>query len=177
MSNYGEYLDNSTVRFQRLLPGPIERVWAYLTESAKRAQWLCAGDTQLEPGGIVEMHFHNVSLSGPTDIPRPDIYKDKPERMSFGGKVLACEPLRLLTYTWEFEDEHSEVTYELSEQGDKVLLVLTHRRLDTRDMVLSVSAGWHTHLGLLEDILNGDDLRPFYKTQTELHTEYERRLA
>jgi uncharacterized protein YndB with AHSA1/START domain len=177
MNEYGELLDNETVRFERLLPGPIERVWAYLTESDKRAQWLAAGETELKTDGKVEMHFHNMSLSGATDIPRPDKYKDMPERMSFGGKVLRCEPLRLLSYTWELEDERSEVTYELSEQCDKVLLVLTHRRLTTDDMVLSVATGWHTHLGLLEDILNGAGLRPFYKTQSELEAIYEQRLA
>lgn len=44
MSEYGELLGESTVRFERLLPGPIERVWRFLTESDKRAQWLCGGD-------------------------------------------------------------------------------------------------------------------------------------
>ena len=85
--------------------------------------------------------------------------------------------MRVLSHTWEFEDENSEVTYELSEQGDKVLLVLTHRRLTSSDMVLSVSTGWHTHLGLLEDVLSGNDVRPFYKTQTDLQSEYEQLLA
>lgn len=177
MNEYGEFLDDSTVRFERLLQGPIERIWAYLTESDKRAKWLCAGETELRSGGKVEMHFHNLSLSGPDDIPRPEKYRDLPERMSFGGTVTACEPMRRLSHTWEFEDENSEVTYELREQGDKVLLILTHRRLTSSDMVLSVSTGWHTHLGLLEDTLHGNEVRPFYKTQAELQAEYERRLV
>ena len=29
-------VDGSTIRFQRLLPGPVERVWSYLTDSEKR---------------------------------------------------------------------------------------------------------------------------------------------
>ena len=37
MNDYGELLDENTVRFERLLPGPIERVWSYLTEGEKRA--------------------------------------------------------------------------------------------------------------------------------------------
>ena len=37
MSKYGERVDDSTVRFERMLPGPIERVWEYLTDSDKRA--------------------------------------------------------------------------------------------------------------------------------------------
>ena len=36
MSGHGELLDENTVRFERLLPGPIDRIWQYLTESDKR---------------------------------------------------------------------------------------------------------------------------------------------
>src|SRR5690606_39019955 len=39
----GEVLDRQTVRFRRVLPGPIERVWAYLTEADKRAKWFAGG--------------------------------------------------------------------------------------------------------------------------------------
>ena len=91
MTEYGEQLNENTVRFQRLLPGPIERVWAYLTESDKRAEWLCAGDAEVCVGGHVDMHFHNASLSGDDDIPRPEKYRDMPERVSFVGKVTRCE--------------------------------------------------------------------------------------
>ena len=70
MNDYGELLDAETVRFERLLPGPIERVWSYLTESDKRAQWLCGGETDANIGGNVDMHFHNASLSS-QDIERP----------------------------------------------------------------------------------------------------------
>ena len=48
----GEIIDRQTVRFERLLPGPIERVWAYLTESEKRRKWLASGDTIRESGRI-----------------------------------------------------------------------------------------------------------------------------
>lgn len=37
MNDYGMIIEPGTLRIQRLLPGPIERVWAYLTESDKRA--------------------------------------------------------------------------------------------------------------------------------------------
>lgn len=177
MSDYGEQLSKDTVRFRRLLPGPIERVWAYLTEGDKRAQWLCGGDAEPRAGGRVDMHFHNVSLSGEDDIPRPEKYGDMPEKISFVGKVTRCEPPRVLAHTWEFEKENSEVCYELEPQGDKVLLTLTHRRLDTSEIVLSVSTGWHTHLNLLEDVLAGNQRRPFYKMQSSLEDEYAQRLG
>ena len=179
MNDYGELLDENTVRFERLLPGPIERVWSYLTEGEKRAAWLCAGDVETHKGGHVDMHFHNVSLSRASegDIPRPEKYRDRPESMSFTGTVTRCEPMNLLEHTWEFDDENSLVCYELSEEGDKVRLILTHRRLETRDTVLSVSGGWHTHLNVLEDVLEGMRRRPFYKMQMQYEAEYSERLG
>jgi uncharacterized protein YndB with AHSA1/START domain len=177
MNDYGERLDDSTVRFERLLPGPIDRVWSYLTEGDKRARWLCGGDAEPEVGGHVDMHFHNLSLSSDEDIPRPEKYRDMPEKMSFSGKVLRYEPPRVLAHTWEFANEASEVLYELTEQGDKVLLVLTHSLLESIDTVLSVSGGWHTHLNILVDVLEGGKPRPFYKMQTQLEAEYEQRLG
>ena len=176
MSHYGERIDKTTVRFERLLPGPIERVWEYLTDGDKRARWFCGGDTELKLGGKVEMHFHNASLSTQPDIDPPDKYGDLPEKMSFGGTVTQCEPPRLLAHTWEFEDEHSEVRYELEEAGDEVRLVLTHRKLASDDEIISVSGGWHTHLDILEDVLQGREPRPFWKTHTPLEAEYERRV-
>ena len=47
MSEYGIVTEAGAVRFERLLPGPIERVWAYLTDPDKRAsgsrpvRWSC----------------------------------------------------------------------------------------------------------------------------------------
>ncbi len=179
MNDYGELLDKNTVRFERLLPGPIERVWAYLTEDEKRAAWLCGGDVETRQGGRVDMHFHNLALSRASDgdIPRPEKYRERPEKMSFEGKVTRCEPMTLLEHTWEFDDENSLVCYELSEEGNKVRLVLTHSRLETTDIVLSVSGGWHTHLNVLEDVLGGGGRRPFYKMQTALEAEYSERLG
>ena len=47
MNDHGTVLDPATIRFQRLLPADIETVWAYLTESDKRGQWLASGDMEL----------------------------------------------------------------------------------------------------------------------------------
>ncbi len=177
MNEYGVLLDDSTVRFERLLPGPIERVWRFLIESDKRAQWLCGGDVETNVDGHVDMHFHNVSLSSDDDIPRPERFKDMPEKMSFTGRVTRCEPPHVLHHTWEFGDENSEVCYELTEEGDKVRLVLTHRRLETPQIVLDVSGGWHTHLNILVDVLEERELRPFYKMQEQYGSEYRERLG
>ena len=177
MSHYGERIDKTSVRFERLLPGPIERVWQYLTDGDKRATWLCGGKTELRVGGRVEMHFHNASLSSQPDIEPPEKYRDLPEKMSFGGTVTQCEPPRLLAFSWDFEDEHSEVRYELEEAGEQVRLVLTHRKLASRDEIVSASGGWHTHLDILEAVLNGREPKAFWKAHTPLEAEYERRFA
>jgi hypothetical protein len=97
MSKYGERIDDSTVQFVRLLPGPLERVWEYLTDSDKRATWLAGGTTELKVGGKMEMHFHNASLSTRPDIDPPEKYRDMPEKMSFGGTVTRCEISRTST--------------------------------------------------------------------------------
>ena len=52
---YGFLTEPSTLTIQRLLPGPIERVWAYLTESNLRRQWLAAGDMEMKVGAPFEL--------------------------------------------------------------------------------------------------------------------------
>ena len=39
----GTLADGNTLRMQRRLPGPIERVWSHLTDSDLRRQWLASG--------------------------------------------------------------------------------------------------------------------------------------
>ena len=92
------------------------------------------------------------------------------------GRVLACDPPRLLTFTWGGKPDSSEVTFELTPEAERVRLAITHRRLDNRSMVVGVSSGWHVHLAILEDILNGDTPRPFWSNHARLEAEYERRL-
>ena len=175
MKKYGERIDKTTVRFERLFPGPIERVWEYLTDGDKRALWLAGGKTELAIDGLVELEFRNSSLSPLPDDPPPPKYCGLPEKMSYTGRVLACEPPHLLSHTWQSDSEYSEVEYRLSEQDDKVRLVLTHRRLDNEDEILGVCGGWHTHLDILHDVLAGRTPQPFWKTHTALEAEYASR--
>ncbi len=176
MSEFGEVIAADSIRFVRILPGPIERVWSFLVESDKRARWLCGGETESAVGGNVEMHFHNASLSSEPDDPPPENYKDLPQKMSFSGTVTAYEPPRLLSHTWDFEGTSSEVIYELNEQEDRVKLVLTHRRISSREEMTSACGGWHTHLDILQDILEEKSPQSFWKRHTGIETEYESRV-
>src|SRR5258706_2945687 len=90
-------IEPGTVKLERLLPGPVERVWAYVTESDKRAKWLCAGEVELRVGGKVRMEFDNNSLSADKDAPPK--YKGR-EKHSSDAVVTRLEPMRLLSHTW-----------------------------------------------------------------------------
>jgi uncharacterized protein YndB with AHSA1/START domain len=172
---HGVVTEPGTVRVERLLPGPIERVWAYLTDSEKRGKWLASGPMELKPGGQLEFVFRNSELS-PHAEPTPEKYKQY-EGYKSSGQVTRCEPPRLLSFMWERrEGDKSEVTIELTARGKEVLLVLTHRRLGTRDDMVNVSVGWHSHLAILIDILNDHEPRPFWSMFTKLEAEYEKRI-
>lgn len=172
---YGVVTGPGEVRMERVLPGPIERVWAYLTESEKRRQWFAAGPMELKPGGKMELVWYNSQLS-PHKEPVPEKYQ-KYEGYSCTGEVVRCEPPRVLTFLWhEEKGPPSEVTFELSARGKEVLLVLTHRRLATRGNMVGVSGGWHIHLAILSDILHGVPPRPFWSTHAKLEAEYEKRI-
>jgi uncharacterized protein YndB with AHSA1/START domain len=171
MSEFGVVTAARTLRIRRVLPGPIERVWAYLTESEKRGRWLASGPMELRVGGRVELTFRHSDLSAHAEPP-PDKYKQY-DGASVEGRVTRCEPPRLLTHTW---GDDSEVTYELTPQGADVLLVLTHRRLPDRTAMVRVGSGWHAHLAILADRLGGQEPRPFWSTHARLEAEYEKRL-
>ena len=177
MSQYGELIASDTVQFKRLLPGTIDRVWSYLVEDDKRGKWLAGGDTEERVGGHVDLNFHNNILSNLPDDPPPEKYKDMPEQISYTGTVTQCEPKTLLAHTWAGDDgEESEVTFELEQRDDGVVLTLTHRRIVGRDILTGATGGWHTHLDILADVLAGKEPQPFWRTHTALEAEYDSRL-
>jgi uncharacterized protein YndB with AHSA1/START domain len=171
MSEFGVVTEARTLRIRRVLNGPIERVWAYLTESDKRGTWLAPGPMELRAGGRVELTFRNSDLSAPAEPP-PEKYKEA-GCATMHGRITRCEPPRLLSHTW---GDDSEVTFELTPQGGDVLLVLTHRRLPDRTTMVQVGSGWHAHLAILIDHLNGRAPRPFWSNHARLEAEYEKRL-
>lgn len=175
MTEYVTDVAADTVRLERSLPGPIERVWAYITESDKRQTWLARGPMDMAEGGVVELTWENDKLSDQSDDDAPDNFKGgKPHTMK--GRVLACEPPRLLTFTWPGDSGESHVTFELAPKNGRVQLVLTHRRLASRDGKIGVSGGWHAHIGILEDLLENRHPRPFWRNFNRLHAEYKERL-
>lgn len=177
MSEYGERIGRDAVRFQRLLPGPIERVWEHLVDPDLRAKWFCGGKTELEAGGRIELEFDHANLSPLPDDPPPPRHADLPEHPSYRGIVTHCEPPRLFAFTWVGEDEHSQVRFELEPKGQQVLLTLTHSDLRSRADVIEVSGGWHTHLDFLADVLAGAVPAPFWRRYNALDLRYQQQFG
>jgi uncharacterized protein YndB with AHSA1/START domain len=173
-SKPGTSPEAATVRLERLLPGPIERVWAYLTESDKRATWFASGVFDLRVGGKADLHFDHANLSS-EKIP-PEEYKEKMKNCDFPGTITRLEPPRVLGFTFGGTTPQSEVTFELEPRGKDVLLVITHRRLANRGYMVGVASGWDAHVGILSDRLNGVEPRPFWTTHAKLKGEYEATL-
>ena len=154
----------ATIKVERLLPGPLERVWSYITDGKKRATWFAGGETELRVGGRIELQFDNNSLS-------KDRNKDaQPSRAE--GRITRLEPNRLLAYSWTMWGQDTEVTFELAPRGKDVLLTITHVGL-ARDKHAKIMGGWDVHTGILADVLNGVEPRPFWKSHSRLEQQYQ----
>lgn len=62
---FGVVTEPATSTIERLPPGAIERVWAYLTESDLRRLWLAAGEMTLEEVAPFELVWRDDMLTDP----------------------------------------------------------------------------------------------------------------
>jgi uncharacterized protein YndB with AHSA1/START domain len=170
---HGQFTGPAEVRFVRTLPGPIERIWDYLTDSEKRGRWFAGGPMELREGGKFTLHFRHKNL-GPDEAP-PEGYKEYHDPgASMDGVITRCEPPRVLAFTFGSEGE-SEATFELTPQGKDVRLVLTHRaRGSDVPHMADFGAGWHTHVAHLIALLEGAPRPPFWPLHTKLKADYEK---
>jgi len=166
---YGQLIEPATLEIQRILPGPIERVWTYLTDADKRSQWLAGGVMGDAAGTQVEFVWRNSELTDPPGD-KPDGFGEE-HRMT--ATVTEYDPPRRLAFTW---DESGDVSIDLEPRGDRVLLTLVHRRLPRRSMLVGVSSGWHAHLDVLVARLEERAPAPFWNAWAGLKAEYERRI-
>ena len=164
---YGEMIEPATLRVERLLPGPVERVWAYLTESEKRKQWLAAGPMELVEDGSFKLTWRNHELTDPPGA-RPEGFG---EEHSMDGTILEVVPLKKLRFTW---GDVGEVTFLLEPVGSDVRLTLVQHRTKDRNQRIMVGAGWHAHLAILKAKL--EDRQPaegFWDLWLRLKADYE----
>jgi uncharacterized protein YndB with AHSA1/START domain len=169
----GKFTAPAEVRIVRTLPGPIERVWDYLTDSEKRARWFAGGPMEQRKGGKVTLVFRHKNLS-PNETPPEELMEHHDPGTTMVGTVTRCEPPRLLAFTFGSSGD-SEATFELTPQGDNVLLVLTHRaRGEDVPYMAGFGAGWHTHFAYLLALLEGTPLPAFWALHAKLRVEYEK---
>jgi uncharacterized protein YndB with AHSA1/START domain len=172
MSRDGTLRDLHTVEFKRLLPGPIELAWDYLTKPEFLKTWFA--DVTVEPrvGGTVDVRFSEDTCGGHTG--------------GVHGTIREFRPPHVFVFSWiqryrqpdgSIKDsEEGEVRFELAESGDKVLLTLLHSGLPTTELT-SHSAGWHGYLDNLESRISGGDPINFMESFSRRHPHYQERLA
>ena len=154
----GTLIGRDAVRFERLLPGPIERVWSYLTDAERLPLWFSPGSVEPAVGGKVRFD------------------------MGMTGLVTVYDPPHVLEYTWN-EPERSRgvvldaiVRWELTTEADQVRLHLVHRRLPGMALP-QFGAGWHTLLDRLDAHLQGQEAQPIAARFAALEPTYEARFS
>ncbi len=141
-----------TLRFERHLAHPVEKVWRAVTEPEHRDAWFpqrIEGD--LSPGG--ELRF----------VDDPNI----PEE-GLGGRCVAIEPPHLLELEWGDDI----VRIELAPEGDGTRLVFRDT-LDDRRHAARTGAGWHLCLEHLTGHLDGTTVPATTEARwNEVHGRY-----
>ena len=142
MGEDAEFQRSPTVRFERRLPGPIDRVWSLISDPAALPAWFAPGSV-IEPreGGAVSLNGGHIR-----------------------GVVTQWKPGRRLAYTWNVFSPgetaspypESYLTLELEPAGDEVALTLTHLPVLER-FEKQNAMGWHTFLDILGAAARGEE--------------------
>ena len=167
ISAYGTVSAPLALTIQRRLPGPVERVWAYLTDSDLRRQWLASGIMPTQAGEPFELTWRNDELAE-TPEGRPEGF---PAEHRMQSEILVIEPPHKLVFSWP---PSGEVSFELQPVGKQVLLTLTHQRISDRKNMVMIGAGWHMHLDILVARASDTRLESFWLGWSRLKQDYER---
>jgi uncharacterized protein YndB with AHSA1/START domain len=125
------------LRFERVLRHAPEQVWRALTDPTEQSAWHpTPARFELAVGGRVT-YLEGGYVAGMAD-----------------GEVTACEPPRLLAYTWPTSDPPKQLRWELAPHEGGCLLTLV-QSFDDRNVAVDYSAGWHICLDALAERLDG----------------------
>ncbi|HWA51002.1 MAG TPA: SRPBCC family protein [Dongiaceae bacterium] len=173
MGHDGKILDAHSVRFERLLPGPIELAWDYLTKPELLKTWFAEVSLQPRLGGAVEITM-GADETGDCDA------------SSVSGVIREFSPPHVVAFSWlprrqrkdgsvEAVDE-GEVRFELASRGEQVLLILTHTRIPTSELA-GYGGGWHAFLDALEARIHNKAAVQVGAIYGDLHKSYEAAVA
>ena len=154
-----EKIAPDTIRLERTLDAPVENVWRYLTEAELRSQWFMGG-TDATPGGEFDLLVDHDKLSDDKDVPYPESYAEFKGAV-WTEQVIRFDPPRLLETTFQ-GGKNGTVTYELSPDGDRTRLVLTHSGIVSPVGAQDFGSGWNSHLTVLEERLAGRGVKDFW---------------
>jgi uncharacterized protein YndB with AHSA1/START domain len=149
---------DDTIRLERMLDAPVDKVWRYLTEAELRREWFMGG-TDARADGEFELLNDHDNLSD-DDVPYPADYAPYTER-TWSEKVMRFEPPKLLATTFQ-GGKNGTVTYELFPEGDHTRLVLTHSGIQSGTGAQDFGSGWNSHLAVLQEKLAGRSVRDFW---------------
>jgi uncharacterized protein YndB with AHSA1/START domain len=131
-----------TVLIERVFSHPPEKLWRALTDSSLLAEWLLKNDFSPTVGQSFQFRAEPVQgWNGVIDC-----------------EVLAVEPQRRLSYTWNSMGLQSVVLFTLTPEGDATHLRVeqTGFRPDQEAAFRGAQYGWQRFLGQLEQVLAGD---------------------
>ena len=174
--NYAKVVATAQLEISRILPATCERVWEYLVNPELRAKWFCAGATGQKPGEEFVMDFDHsrISKSGP-----PEGMECSGDPQVVSGTILTMDPPHKLEYRWPgmFDEDDTVVSIELTQEGANTRLHLIHSKLSNPEYQKGASAGWHAHLDLLADLIEGKPARDFWPHYSAIKVQYDARIA
>lgn len=135
----------TTLRFERRLAHPPQKVWRALTDPAELAHWF--------PQDLVGSFTRGATLRFVFRGERPSL--DGAPVPDFSGEVLEADPPRLLVYTWAGDT----LRWSLTPDGDGCLLVFTDTFTE-HGKAARDGAGWHLCLDALGARLDGAPAGP-----------------
>jgi uncharacterized protein YndB with AHSA1/START domain len=123
----------------------------------------------LEAGAPFTLTLRNSEFTDPPEAAPPGY----PAAHSMASRITEIDPPRKISFTWY---ERGNVTFQLEPRGERVLLTVIHRGIPSRDVLLKVGPGWHSHLDVLVARATGTAPQPFWEKFQRLQMEYEHRL-
>jgi len=156
-----ERIADDTIRLERTVDAPPEKVWRYLTQAELRSQWFMGGTDARANGPFALLNDHG-NLSD-DDVPYPESYAPYKGKI-WNERVLKFDPPHVLETTF-MGGQNGTVTYELFPEGERTRLVLTHSGITSPSGSQDFGGGWNSHLTVLQERLAGRSVRNFW----ELH--------
>lgn len=144
--------------FVRNFDHSVETVWAAMTAPDKLPLWLAPGEIELRKGGAARLDFVDSGIV-------------------INSTVSACEPPRLLEFSWSSPGEPLRpVRLALEPEGAGARLSLTLGIPDGEDVARSC-AGWEAHLEMLAAVLEGVAIKFPFERFKATREAYKAQLA